>query len=236
GMGGAARMAGEAALRVGAGLVSLAVHPRNIHLNAERPELMVHGAEHPDDLRPLLERATVMALGPGLGRAAWSEGLWHRALEADLPMVVDADGLNLLARYPLKREDWILTPHPGEAARLLGVSVDEVQGDRFAAVGAIQDRYGGTCILKGAGTLIASSQLSLCPFGNPGMASGGMGDVLTGVIAGLWAQGLEGPAEQGVCLHALAGDRAAEAGERGLLALDLMPFLRSLANAHRTAF
>jgi NAD(P)H-hydrate epimerase len=150
-------------------------------------------------------------------------------------LVVDADALNLLAARPARREDWVLTPHPGEAARLLEMSIAEVQADRFAALERLRERYGGCCVLKGAGTLVQDGRAmpGLCGAGNPGMASGGMGDVLTGVIAGLAAQGLElGLAAQaGVCLHAEAGDRAAcEGGERGLLAGDLMPQLRVLVN------
>ena len=153
------------------------------------------------------------------------------------PQVLDADALNLLAREkPRRRDDRVLTPHPGEAARLLQSSVEEVQADRFAAVEALQQRYGGTVVLKGAGTLVlgpGQRPVAVCSDGNPGMASGGMGDVLSGVIGGLMAQGWspEGAAELGVCLHAAAGDAAAATGgERGLLASDLAPFIRRLGN------
>jgi len=149
-------------------------------------------------------------------------------------MVVDADALNLLARDPLARQNWILTPHPGEAARLLGTDTAAVQQDRFAALESLREQYGGTVILKGAGTLIGSDHLpAVCAGGNPGMASGGMGDVLSGVLGALLAQGLEpgAAARAGVCLHAQAADRAAaEGGERGLLAGDLIPLLREGLN------
>ena len=235
---GAARMAAESAARVGAGLVSLATHPIHAALmNIGRPELMCHGVSNADELRPLLARATVVAVGPGLGlgQAGWGRVLFEAVQDSDLPLVVDADALNLLALAPLKREDWVLTPHPGEAARLLQSSSSAVQADRFAAIAALRDRFGGTVVLKGSGTLILGSskaQPSICTQGNPGMASGGMGDVLTGVIAGLLAQGLDydEAAEIGVRLHAAAGDKAAEVGERGLLAGDLMPWLRKLVN------
>jgi NAD(P)H-hydrate epimerase len=151
-----------------------------------------------------------------------------------LPLVVDADALNLLAETPDRRGNWVLTPHPGEAARLLGVANAAIQRDRFAAAQALQARYGGVAVLKGAGTLVQTEgdRPTICTAGNPGMASGGMGDVLTGVIAGLISQKLELPdaARLGVWLHAAAGDRAARNGERGLLASDLMPHLRTLAN------
>jgi NAD(P)H-hydrate epimerase len=196
---------------------------------------MCHAVRFRSDLDALLERATVVVLGPGLGRSTWSEALWARVLDADCPLLVDADGLNLLAARPQRREDWVLTPHPGEAAKLLGLSIAEVEADRPAAVVALQARYGGTVVLKGAGSLVQSGEgpPKLCPLGNPGMAGGGMGDVLSGVIGALLAQGLAASAATslGVCLHAAAADWAAEAeGERGLLATDLMPELRRLVS------
>ncbi len=146
--------------------------------------------------------------------------------------MLDADALNLLTERPLRRDDWVLTPHPAEAARLLGVTTAEVQADRYAAAAALQARYGGVVVLKGPGTVVQGSGTrppAVCTDGNPGMASGGMGDVLTGVIAGLVAQGYvpEDAAEMGVCVHGAAGDRAAEdGGERGMLASDLYGPLR----------
>ncbi len=237
GFAGAARLAAEAALRVGAGLVSLAT--RESHAPAvagARPEIMARGVEHAEGLDALLERASVLAVGPGLGRGPWGRALFRRLLEVDLPMVVDADGLNLLAESPRGRGEWILTPHPGEAARLLDTTTAEVQEDRFAAAEELAHRYGGVVVLKGAGTVIAGDGAvpAVCAGGNPGMASGGMGDVLTGLVAGLLAQGLalRAAAELGVCLHAEAADcAAAEGGERGLLAGDLLARVRGLVNA-----
>ena len=150
------------------------------------------------------------------------------------PKIIDADGLNLLAQYPQKSEKWILTPHPGEAARLLHCTTEDIQADRVNSVTELQATYGGVVILKGAGSLISTATtLSVCHAGNPGMASGGMGDILSGVIGGLVAQGvtLQQAAELGVCLHASAGDLAAQQlGERGLIASDLMPYLHKLVN------
>ena len=234
GMGGAARLAGEAAARVGAGLVSVATDPGHVAaVLAARPELMVAGVDGPAGLEPLLERATVIGLGPGLGQGRWSRALFERLLRAGQPLVLDADALNLLAAAPLRRDDWILTPHPGEAARLLGTDSAAIEADRVAAVQQLQQRYGGVVLLKGAGSLVCDGEtVWVVTGGNPGMASGGMGDVLTGVIAGLRAQGLT-PAEAavtGAVLHAAAGDRAARDGERGLLAGDLLTPLRALAN------
>jgi NAD(P)H-hydrate epimerase len=157
------------------------------------------------------------------------------ALESGLPLVVDADALNLLALDPQQREQWILTPHPGEAGRLLDAQVAELQQDRFSSIAKLQQQYGGTVVLKGAGTLVyegEESTVSICTDGNPGMASGGMGDVLTGIIAAFVAQGfpLGEAATLGVCLHAAAADRAAGDGERGLLATDLLSEIRTLVN------
>lgn len=235
GFAGAVRMTAEAAARVGSGLVSVATRPEHaLLIPVARPELMARGIGSPEALAPLLERAGVIAVGPGLGNSDWSAALFSRILETGAQLVVDADGLNLLARDPLKRNDWILTPHPGEAARLLGCTSAEVQKDRFAAANQLRQRYGGTCVLKGCGTVIAASGAlpAVCSEGNPGMASGGQGDVLTGIIAGLLAQDLDpgDAALLGVCLHAAAGDRAARDGERGLLAGDLVPWLRRLMN------
>lgn len=231
GYSGAARLAGEAALRVGSGLVSVATRTEHAgFMNLNRPELMCHGVETAGQLAVLLEKATVVVVGPGLGQSDWAIELFIATIKAQKPLIIDADGLNLLARSPVTNSDWILTPHPGEAARLLSCSTAEIQQDRFAAVSAIQAKYGGIAVLKGAGTLIASEDdCAVSTTGNPGMASGGMGDVLAGVIAGLLAQGLSlnNAAQQGVYLHGLAADLAAEKdGERGLLASDLMIYLR----------
>jgi hydroxyethylthiazole kinase-like uncharacterized protein yjeF len=233
GMAGAVLLAGRGALRGGAGWISVATRAAHAAaLTAAQPELMCHGVEEPRALRALLGRATVLALGPGLGRGDWSRAMWSEALSAPQPMVVDADGLNWLAENPQRREDWVLTPHPGEAARLLGTSAAEVQADRPAAARELQRRYGGVAVLKGAGTLVQGRALALCPYGNPGMAVGGMGDVLCGLIAALLAQGLgpESAARVGVLVHALAGDRAAARGERGVAPGDLLAEFQPLLN------
>ncbi|WP_448098605.1 NAD(P)H-hydrate dehydratase [Luteibacter yeojuensis] len=236
GTGGAVRMAAEAALRTGAGLVSVATREENVlAMNAARPELMAHGVDGPQALQPMLDKASVLALGPGLGLAAWGHALWTTALDAGLPTVLDADGLNLLHAEPRRLPARIvLTPHPGEAGRLLGVPTADVQGDRFAAGREMAKRYGAVVVLKGNGSLIVSPQgeVAVCPWGNPGMASGGMGDTLTGIIAALMGQGCDAyeAACLGVGLHARAADVAARAGERGLLAGDLLDPLRRLVN------
>ncbi|RIZ68375.1 MAG: NAD(P)H-hydrate dehydratase [Methylococcales bacterium] len=228
---GAARLAGEAALRMGAGLVSIATRVEHAALmNLSRPELMCHGVETPEQLARLLDKASIVVIGPGLGQSDWAKSLFNKTISAGKPMIIDADALNLLAKAPSTNSNWILTPHPGEAARLLNCTTAEIEQDRFASVAAIQAQYDGIALLKGAGTLIASADdCAISTTGNPGMATGGMGDVLVGVIAGMVAQGLsmKEAAQQGTYHHGLAADNAVrEKGERGLLASDLMPYLR----------
>jgi NAD(P)H-hydrate epimerase len=235
GMAGAARLAGEAALRVGAGLVTVATRPENVEsIVAQRPELICRGVERSEDLQSLLERADLLAIGPGLGQDEWARAMVLNAFSRSIPTVIDADALNLLAQAPCKGDRRVLTPHPGEAGRLLGMSTADVQADRLAAARAIVERYGGTVVLKGAGTLVVEDGHlpSICDQGNPGMASPGMGDVLTGVIAGIAAQTAElaEAARAGVLVHAMAGDMAARRGERGLLASDLFTYLPTCVN------
>jgi NAD(P)H-hydrate epimerase len=187
-------------------------------------------------LAPLMEAgADQLVLGPGLGQGEWGRAMFAAACSAGLPMVVDADALNLLAAQPERRANWVLTPHPGEAARLLGSDVGSVQRDRFQALQDLSQRYGGVVILKGPGSLVgddSSRRPGLCSAGNPGLASGGSGDILSGLLGALLAQGLaaQDAAETAVCVHAAAADRAAEAGERGMLASDLLPHIRRLLN------
>ena len=162
--------------------------------------------------------------------------MFEAAMAGQKPLVVDADGLNLLAQHPCALpEDTILTPHPGEAGRLLGIAASAVQADRFSAARALVERYKCVVVLKGAGTIVAAPDHVPCVIaaGNPGMAVGGMGDLLTGVIAALRAQALDAfnAACCGALLHAAAGDAAArDDGERGLLPSDLLSHLRRLSN------
>jgi len=241
GFGGAALMAGQMAARAGAGLVGIATRPEHISaILARQPELMAVGILSGQELLPLLDKPSALVIGPGLGRSAWSEQLLYFALEANKPMVVDADALNLLSEQGISwpsAGQWILTPHLGEAARLLDISIEEVQRDRIAAVGALQSRFGGAVILKGAGSLVMTSdqQLFLCEQGNSGMASGGMGDVLSGLLGTLLAQGLsiDEAACLGTVLHAQAGDEvAADRGQRAVLASDLIDVVPLLMDAY----
>lgn len=236
GMGGAVRLCAEAALRSGAGLVSVATRAEGVAaMLGARPELMVHAIDDAAALHILLRRADVLAVGPGLGRGNWGRALWEEAIASAKPLVLDADGLNILCEQPRPLPQAILTPHPGEAARMLGLDSAHVQADRFAAAELLARQFECVVVLKGAGTLVAApgETTVVIGAGNPGMAAGGMGDVLTGVIAALKAQGLASfqAAVFGALLHSAAGDAATQAdGERGLLPSDLFAQLRRLAN------
>jgi NAD(P)H-hydrate epimerase len=237
GSGGAIALAAEAALRSGAGLVSVATRDAHVTpLLARRPELMPHAVAHATDLQALFTRATVLAIGPGLGTGDWGRALLEAALASGKPLVLDADALNLLAQQQRTPPPGsILTPHPGEASRLLGCDAATIQADRFGACEQLASRTRSVVVLKGAGTIIGAPDETprVLAAGNPGMATGGMGDLLTGVIAALRAQGLDAfdAASCGALLHAVAGDAAAaQGGERGLLPGDLLPLLRKFAN------
>lgn len=238
GCGGAAIMAAQSAVYCGAGLVSLFTRPEHVSaMLCRQPEVMV-SHQHFNDM---LTRATVLLAGPGLGQLQWGTALLVQLLSCNKPLLLDADALNYLAalsqkeQQQLKRDSWLLTPHPGEAARLLGCSSADIQHDRVAAVQQLQQRFGGTVLLKGHASLIAGPQQQLARLdcGNPGMACGGMGDVLSGIIAALLAQGLTGfdAAAVGGWLHSTAADQLAAAqGERGLLPTAILPRLQQLLN------
>ncbi|MGA8262067.1 MAG: NAD(P)H-hydrate dehydratase [Arenicellales bacterium] len=220
GMPGAPCMAARAAHRSGAGLVYLATRSKPENLVTNTLESIAYCLESADGLASMMEKADVVAIGPGLGRDPWAGAVWQAVIAGGRPLVVDADALYFLAASPIRREDWVLTPHPGEAAALLGIGTAEVQADRVSAARALRDRYGGVIVLKGPGTLVLGESLHVCDGGNAGMASGGMGDVLTGVIAALRGQGMvaEDAACYGVWCHARAGDLAAPRGLVGLTA------------------
>lgn len=235
GSGGAVMLASEAALRAGAGLVGVATQAVHVApLLARLPEAMVHAVEDAQDLQALLARAKVIAIGPGLGQDDWARELWRQVQVCGKPLVIDADALNLLASAPQPLHDAILTPHPGEAARLLGCTSVQIQADRYASAQALAERFHAVVVLKGAGSVVAAPGRlpRVIAAGNPGMAVGGMGDLLTGIIAALRAQGLDAfdAASSGALLHGLAGDAAASDGQRGLLPTDLLVPLRRLVN------
>ena len=234
GMAGAACLAAQAALRAGAGLVSVATHQDSISvITKAQPEVMCHAVSHVEDLSPLIQKADVTVLGPGLGEDEWAQTIFSHVIHSEKPLLIDADGLNQLAKYPMKKNHWVLTPHPAEAARLLNKNNDAVLADRFSGALSLQEKYGGTIVLKGAGTLIADDMMSICSAGNPGMATAGMGDSLSGIIAAFIAQEMspQQAARSGVFCHATAADLAVrESGEVGLVASDLFPVLRRVIN------
>jgi hydroxyethylthiazole kinase-like uncharacterized protein yjeF len=239
GMGGAALMASEAAVMCGAGKVTLATRPEHVSASLMRcPEVMVKGVESAQELAPLLEQATAIVIGPGLGKSGWGHQLLRAVCQKDLPTLVDADALILMAEHGYwsghDYRNWVMTPHPGEAAHLLGERVETLQQDRFNSARRLQTAFGGSVVLKGAGSIVTDGDaMHLCSDGNPGMGSGGMGDVLSGVIGALLAQKLTpiDAARVGVYAHAAAADQAASVlGERGLKATDLIQYVRFLIN------
>ena len=235
GMGGAVLLCAEAALRGGAGLVQVATRAAHVApLLARCPEAMAVAAEDTDAFAPLFEAADVIALGPGLGQGEWGRALYSAAISAGKSLVVDADALNLLAQSSRVLPQAVLTPHPGEAARLLACATADIQRERIAAARALAVRFDAAIVLKGAGSVVAAPGRipRIIGAGNPGMAVGGMGDVLTGVVAAVRAQGLDAfaAASAGALLHAVAGDSAARDGERGLLPRDLIAQLRGVGN------
>ena len=233
GTGGAAIMAAESALRTGAGMVSLAT--RDVHLApalARLPEVMTAAVDSANQLPALIKAASVLVVGPGMGTGAWGRSLLSVAASSQTAQVWDADALNLLSEGLVALPSGsVITPHPGEAARLLGISTADVQADRPSAARALARKYGNVCVLKGAGSLIADpdGRLALCDRGHPAMATAGLGDVLSGVIGALLAQHMSAfnAACLGVWLHAAAGEQQGAKG-RGLAAVDLIPAIRQL--------
>lgn len=242
GMAGAAQLAAYAALRAGAGKVSVICEPGQQALVGGRPEIMVRGlAANADAVDALLSSVDVIAIGPGLGLNEWGRAWWYKVAELDTPTVVDADALSWLARRPVKRDDWVLTPHPGEAARLLQCDVGEVEQDRWRSAQRLHDIYGGVVVLKGAGSVIHHADyVAVSGSGNPGLASAGMGDVLTGVIAALLGplysknsqlrQSVAETVGYAVLVHGKAADSASADGQRGMLASDVSDHLRRWVN------
>lgn len=240
GMGGAIILAAQTALRSGAGRVTVVTRPEHVKpLLARCPEVMAHGLDDPAQSAFLLEQATAVVTGPGLGRDDWGQQLLKMALQRDVPRILDADALNMLAAQPRQLGGrTVITPHPAEAARLLGCTTAEVQDDRLWAVQQLAERFGCAAVLKGTGSLVADASEAdrppgLCQYGNPGMATAGMGDVLSGLVGALLAQGVPAgdAARYAVLLHALAGDRAEQqSGQLGMLAGDLIEHIRYYLN------
>lgn len=237
GFGGSIMLSAQAALRCGAGLVSLATRPEHVPGALTRlPEVMTLGVSSANQLMGVLAHASVLVVGPGLGQAPWGRSLLSAAAQAKILQVWDADALNLLSNAGLElARGSVITPHPGEAARLLGISTEQVQADRPAAARALVKKYSVVCVLKGAGSLIAGvdGELAICNHGHPAMATAGLGDVLAGVLGALLAQGMSAfdAACLAVWLHARAGEQQGILG-RGPAASDLIPAIRQLLEEH----
>ncbi len=225
-MPGAIRLAAEACLNAGAGVVSVITRPEHaVQLASCVPELMCLGVADAELASDLLQRANVIAIGPGLGQDEWAEALFLKVRELPTPVVADADALGILSRMKGARADWVLTPHPGEAGKLLNRATEQVQSDRLKAAADLYRTFGATIVLKGRGTLVAGAgTTSLALGGTPAMAAPGMGDVLCGLIAGLVAQGLNGlqAARLGVQVHNRAAELAADGRTRGMRASEVI--------------
>lgn len=240
GMPGAIRLAAEASLRCGAALLAVSCHKinQNIVVNG-RPELML--APFKVEVLSnsvLLTKAKVLLIGPGLGQDKWAQQIFALAIKhvihRNIPCIIDADALTLLSKTEQYYQNWVLTPHPGEAAKLLHCTIAQIEEDRFAAAKRIVDKYGGICVLKGAGSLICDGKkIVINSSGNAGMASGGMGDILAGVIAALVLQmpHIFEAVKLAVYIHGAAGDNIADkSGQRGMLASDLFIELQQMVN------
>jgi len=237
GFGGAILMSAIAAARCGAGMLTILTRDAHVApILSQCPEAMIRSIEGADDpaLAKILANVNAVVIGPGLGQEEWGAGLLKVICNTQLPILIDADALNLLAKDQFQNDHWVMTPHPGEAGRLLELETADIQKDRYLAVSQLQQKYSGVTVLKGAGSLICdqNQNITVCDQGNPGMASAGMGDILSGIIGSLLAQGLELglAARTGVALHARAGDLAAMKGQKGLMATDLIEPLRMLVN------
>ncbi len=227
GMGGAAIMAALAAARSGAGKVT--VLTRDCHVSAlltQAPNIMYILEKNIG--KKIFKNKTAIVIGCGLGKSTWSRRLLKLVLDSDLPKIIDADALNLISesRKKIILKNAVITPHVGEAARLLGLSSKEIQDNREASVKKLYEKFGAATVLKGYGTLVFSGEkIYKCKNGNPAMAVAGMGDVLSGIIGATLAQGVtfEESAVFGVEVHAQAGDLTAqEQGEIGMSPCDLI--------------
>lgn len=239
-MGGAVIMSAEAAFHAGAGKVSVVCHAKHHQaILARSPNIMVRDINALDEktIQHLLTQIDAVCFGMGLGRDEWAEHVyleWFNLLNQNshLEVVLDADGLWFLAKHPQKLNTHVYaTPHSGEAATLLGCKPADVEQDRIAVIQQLQQKYAGQWVLKGAGSLILEDELFICTQGNAGMGTGGMGDVLAGVIASLKAQFHEQVAlHEIVSLHAQAGDLLAENGMRGLQAHEMGKMIYKVVN------
>lgn len=251
GMTGAACMAGEAAMRIGAGLTTIAL-PESLNpiMEVKTTEVMTIGVPETADrtvgpeswgrIKDALANKTAVLIGPGLGNKKGVFELIEKLVtDIEAPFIIDADGLNAVAKdlsvLKGRKAEVILTPHPGEMSRLLQTTINEVQANRLSSAERLSEMTGATVVLKGAGTIIAGKgQVFINPTGNPGLATAGTGDILAGMIGGLLAQGY-GPvdaASAGAYIHGMAGDAVKELnGEAGMVATDLLAHIPKLLNS-----
>ena len=244
GYGGAGLLASEAALKTGAGLIKLLTRKSYVASTLSRnPEIMVIGSKNAQDLKDHFSWSEVLVCGPGMFENYWSEQLFFETMchaeKNKIPTLLDAGALRLLSIEPFSKlslpQNLILTPHPGEASCLLGISTEEVQKDRIKAAQDLHLKFGGTIVLKGRGTIVCDGQTNyLCGAGGPELAVAGSGDILSGVIGSLLAQGLspKDASLAGVALHSKAGNEFSEKiGSIGLAASELVPLIRNILNS-----
>ncbi len=218
---GASLLAARGALVMGAGLVKLIYQQGLVVEHGQCPELIYQDVSKASDILHFVEDGDIILFGPGLGQGKWANQVWKTLQPLNHRMVVDASALEKFAKHPSSRPNWVITPHPGEAGQLLHKTASVVQANRFEAIQSLYQLYQATVVLKGAGTMVLGNQypLYICPLGNPGMATPGMGDILSGLIAGSWAQGLSSSqaALYAVWMHALAGDEVQKKSMNGIV-------------------
>ena len=242
GFGGAPMIVAEGSMRVGAGLTRIVTRPAHVAACLSRnPECLVNGVESIQEAQQFTKKVNAVVIGPGLGKSSWSEQMLKVFLEVNVPIILDADALNLISDGNLgsllRNKRTILTPHSGEAARLLGCTTKEIDKDRFSTVRELQKIYGGTVLLKGSGSLLCSDQsdkVFVCPYGNPSLATAGSGDLLSGMIGGFISQGLSDDHRSvlGLLIHSFAANVARyEKLDRGMIATDLLEYIRRIINS-----
>ena len=243
GFGGAGILSSESGLKTGAGLVKLLTRKSHVSASlARNPEVMVSGADNAQDLEANLSWPDSIVAGPGMFDNFWSEQLLYKLLESlidsNIPTLLDAGALRLITHKAFTKiklhEQTVLTPHPGEAAEMLKITTEEIQNNRVKSAKELQKKYGCIIVLKGHGTIICNKQNAyLCSSGGPELAVAGSGDILSGVIGSLIAQGLTpwDAAITGVGIHAQAGEAFAnDVGQIGLAASEIIAYIRTQLN------
>ena len=243
GFGGAGIMSSESGLKTGAGLVKLLTRKSHVSASlARNPEVMVFGADNAQDIEANLDWPDAVVAGPGMFKNYWSEQILYKLLvyvaNNNISTLLDAGALRLLSHKPFSKikllSETVLTPHPGEAAEMLNISVNEIQKNRIKSAKTLQEKYGCIIVLKGNGTIVCNkNDVYLCSSGGPELAVAGSGDILSGVIGSLIAQGLSpfDAAKTGVEIHALAGKEfVKDVGRIGLAAGELIFYIRKFLN------